>query len=252
MRTSAILLLVLCCVYGDDKKTKPTRYRIEVLYTIHKNVRTDVDIQRIVDLFGRTWPELDLSRLEPNVRDMRDYFGIYRDRLLEQEGSSWEKVLEEFTKDQAARRALFEHAFSIAKDQVARELKVRGMYQWFHSEARKDETKSLKDLFEKLQKRDDPKKPVCSTEAGRGLIVYREFLDGLTGDELENIEDSGVKFTHNFRARVTRIGHTDLPKLARRAAVLGADGHGRQIVRLLEVVKGAKKKNARQPPPKDK
>ncbi|MHC4137641.1 MAG: hypothetical protein ACYS0K_22065 [Planctomycetota bacterium] len=249
MRTSAILLLVLCCVYGDDKKTQPTRCKIEVLYTIHKNVRTDEDIQRIVDLFRRTWPNVDLSGLEPNVRTMVDYFEIYRDRLLEQEGSSWKKVLEEFerpARDAAARA--FAGAFGIVKDQVARELKVRGMYQWLHSKARKHETKSLKDLFAKLRKHDDPKKPVCSTEAGRGLIVYREFADGLTGDELENIEDSGVKFTHNFRARVTQMGDTDLPKLARRADVLGAAGEGRYILRLLEVIKDARKKNAGQPP----
>jgi hypothetical protein len=251
MRTSAILLLVLCCVYGDDKKTQPTRYKIEVLYTIHKNVRTDVDTQRIVDLFGRTWPRLDLSRLEPSVQEMIDYFGIYRDRLLEQEGSSWKKVLEEFEK--AVRPApLFEGAFTIVKDQVARELKVRGMFQWFHAEARKDETKSLKDLFEKLRKHDDPKKPACSTEAGRGLIVYREFANGLTGDELENLEDSGVKFTHNFRARVVQVGSTNLPRLARKADVLGAAGQGRCIMRLLEVIKDAKDEKTRKPPPKGK
>ena len=231
MRTTAILLLVLCCVYGDDKKTQPTRYKIEVLYTIHKNLRTDADVQRIVGLFGKTWPKL-VSRLKPWARDMRDYFEIYRDRLLGQERSL-----------KAARRA---------NDQVVRELKVRCVYQLLHSEAKKDEAKSLKVLFEKLRKHDDPKKPVCSTEAGRGLIVYREFPDGLTGAELENLEDSGVKFTHNFRARVTQLGSTNLPRLGRKADVLGKAGHGRQIVRLLEVIKNAKKKNAGQPPPKDK
>ncbi|MHC4547184.1 MAG: SurA N-terminal domain-containing protein [Planctomycetota bacterium] len=267
-------------VKNADLFRHPRRYVIELMYTIHGNVRTEEDVQRIVTLFARTYPELDVSKLEANVKDMKDFFGIYRDRLLEQEGSSWGKVQEEFTRDEeappdeggdkeggdeageptepneegkeeekeetaeldpAVRRALFEHAFSIVKDQVARELKVRGMFQWFHAEARRDESKSLEDLFAKLRKHDDQENPVCATEPGQGLIVYREFPDGLTGDALEEIEDSGVKFTHNFRARITQIGDTDLPKVSKKADVLGMAGHGRMIARLLEVKRESRK-----------
>jgi len=143
--------------------------------------------------------------------------------------------------DPAARQAMIAHAYTIVKNQIARELRVRGMYQWFRDEAGKHESKSLKVLFDKLREHDDKENPVCATEPGKGLIVYREFPDGLTGKEVEELEDSGVKFTHNLRARVTQMGDTDLPKVERKADVLGMAGHGRQIMRLLEVKRETRK-----------
>ncbi|MHC5050560.1 MAG: SurA N-terminal domain-containing protein [Planctomycetota bacterium] len=270
-------------LFGKDPDVKnasgmfrnPRKYVIEILYTVHRAVRTEEDIDRIVALFSRTYPKLDVRKLDPSIKDMKEFFDIYRDRLLEQEGTSWAKVRKEYQEeakddekeegeekeaetpekegekdeekgpldelDPAARQALMAHAYTIVKDQVARELKVRGMYQWFRDEAARNESKSLRVLFDKLRAHDDKDNPVCATEPGKGLIVYREFPDGLSGDELEKIEDRGVRFTHNFRARVTQLGDTDLPKLARKADVLGMAGHGRQIMRLLEVKRETRK-----------
>lgn len=254
----------------------PRKYVIEVLYTIHKSVMSDEDVDRIVGLFSRTYPKLDMRKLDPSIKDMKDFFDIYRDRLLEQAGTSWRQVVEDYDDDEqegdgkgkdepgeqegdeqgkdepgdekppdeldpTVRQAMTAHAYTIVKDQVARELKVRGMYQWFRDEAAKHESKSLKVLFDKLREHDDKEHPVCATEPGQGLIIYREFPDGLSGDELEEIEDRGVKFTHNYRARVTQMGDTDLPKIGRKADVLGMAGHGRQITRLLEVKRETRK-----------
>jgi len=263
----------------------PRKYVIEILYTIHKNLATEEDVARIVGMFSRIYPKLDVRKLDPSIKDMKEFFDIYRDRLLEQEGTSWRKVMDEYKEEQedaaapdkdvavpekegdeekkdesgagdekektdaekegelnpAARQAMMAHAYTIVKDQIARELRVRGMYQWFRDQAGKNESKSLRVLFDELKKHDDKENPVCTTEAGKGLIVYREFSEGLSGDELEEIEDSGVRFTHNFRARVTQMGDTDLPKLARKADVLGMAGHGRQITRLLEVKRETRK-----------
>ncbi|MHC4819318.1 MAG: hypothetical protein ACYTF8_14840, partial [Planctomycetota bacterium] len=251
----------------------PRKYVIELLYTVHKSVMTDEDVDRVVALFSRTYPKLDVRKLDPSIKDMKDFFDIYRDRLLEQEGTSWRKVVDDYDEeeeeekgdtpvkegdeegkdesgaedekkgelDPVVRQAMMAHAYTIVKDQIARELKIRGMYQWFRDEAAKNETKSLKVLFDKLNAHDDKKDPVCTTEPGKGLIVYREFPAGLSGEELEKIEDRGVEFTHNFRARVTQMGDTDLPKVARKADVLGMAGHGRQITRLLEVKRETRK-----------
>ncbi|MHC4135271.1 MAG: SurA N-terminal domain-containing protein [Planctomycetota bacterium] len=269
----------------------PRKYVLEVLYTIHKNLGTEEDVDRVVGLFSRAYPKLDVRKLDPSIKDMKNFFGIYRDRLLEQEGTSWRAVMEEYDEekedaaaprkegdeegkdesgagdekagagdekketgdekketdekeaelDSAVREVMMAHAYTIVKDQIARELRVRGMYRWFRDEAAENESKSLKVLFDKLREHDDKENPVCATEPGKGLIVYREFPDGLSGEELEEIEDSGVKFTHNYRARVTGMGDTDLPKLARLADVLGMASHGRQITRLLEVKRETRK-----------
>jgi hypothetical protein len=120
--------------------------------------------------------------------------------------------------------------------QVARELKVRGMYQWFRDQVDKNPKESLKVFFEKLKAVDDPENPVCSDQMGKGLIVYLEFDHPLSGEEIEDLEDRGVRFTHNVRLRVNQIGDTDLPKIYRKADTMGEEGHGRMIIRLLEVL----------------
>jgi hypothetical protein len=126
------------------------------------------------------------------------------------------------------------------KDQVGREVELRSIYDFLFEQARNDV--SLKELYEKLKANDDPQNPVCSTEPGKGLIVYRDF-DGkaLSGDELQEIEDSGVKFGISFRPRVTGLGDTDLPKKSPKVDTLGNEGHGRQFFRLLEVIREQRK-----------
>jgi hypothetical protein len=66
--------------------------------------------------------------------------------------------------------------------------------------------------------------------------VFSDFGGkGLTGQELTEIEDRGVKFGFSFKPRVTSLGTEDLPKLAPKADTLGSEGDGRQIVRLVAV-----------------
>jgi len=263
------------------------RYKLEVLYTIHEIV-TEESYARLEALFQKTWPDLDVSKLEPSEKEAKDFYGLYQDRLLEDAGTSRkelrEKELEgrsgkedepageepgegestdeepkegegappeEPEEDEASpeddsaelREAIYERGYEIVADQVRRELKVRGMFQWFHDVARRaGEKTSLKKLFDQLRKHDDPESAVCSAEIGKGLLVYLDF-DGkhLTGEEIEEIEDRGVKFTHNFRLRVSQVGDTDLPKLSKKADVLGGAGHGRQIFRLLDVKRPSRK-----------
>ena len=93
-------------------------------------------------------------------------------------------------------------------------------------------------IFDRLKAKDDPKDPVCATEPGKGLLVYRDFGGKpLSGDELTEIEDGGVKFGFSFKPRVTGValGGDELPKMSRKADTLGDEGHGRQIFRLVSV-----------------
>lgn len=133
-----------------------------------------------------------------------------------------------------------QYGYDIVKAQVAREVAVRVVYEFLYRQTRDDV--SFKELYEKLRAHDDPAQPVCATEPGKGLIVYRDF-DGkaLSGDELQEIEDSGVKFGFSFKPRVTGVGETDLPKRAQKPDTLGDAGHGRQLLRVLEVIREQRK-----------
>jgi hypothetical protein len=131
------------------------------------------------------------------------------------------------------------HAYQIASNQLDYEVRLRSVYEFLHTQSR--DNVSLKEIYDRLAKHDDPGNPVCATEAGKGLIV---FLDGSTLrtiDEIADLEDSGVKFGFSFRPRVTNLRDTDLPKRAPKADTLGDMGHGRQILRLLEVVREQRK-----------
>jgi hypothetical protein len=66
---------------------------------------------------------------------------------------------------------------------------------------------------------------------------------GLTGKELGEIEDAGVKFGMMFKPRVTGLGTDELPKVSRKADGLGQEWEGRQIFRLVAVT------SAPEPPP---
>ena len=301
----------------DDAFRNPRRYQMEILYTIHRNL-TPENYKRVEALFQKAYPDLDVSRLEVPIKEQREFYGLYRDRLLEEAGTSYGEIrqeemaerkekegddpakspaagdvkespgeekpgedkpgeggekpeetgeekpeeggekpeeageekpedgdapLDETLDPQALRDALADRGFAIVQDQIDRELRVRGMYEWFATEARKAGNKtSLKVLFDTLAKHDDAENPVCATEPGKGLIVYRDFGGQyLSREELENLEDSGVKFTHNFPFRVNQLGDTDLPKLYHKADVLGYLGHGRQIFRLLDVKRPSRK-----------
>jgi len=140
----------------------------------------------------------------------------------------------------AMRDKINAYGYEIVKEQVGREVTLRTIYEFLHTQSR--DGVSLKEMFDRLKAQDDPENPVCSTEPGKGLIVYRDFEGNpLTTDDLKAIEDSGVKFGFSFVPRVTGLGDTDLPKMSRKADTLGDEGHGRQIFRLLEVIREQRK-----------
>jgi len=241
----------------------PRRYRLEILYTIHSKVDTEEARARMEELFKKAYPGAgDLP--EVSVKEQRDYYRLYEDRLLGMAGSSREKVSEEVKQqekapggepgeekpgeekkedtpeDEALRQKMVEFGYQIVKDQIRREIWVRKFYEYLQQQAR--DNVSLKEIYDRLKAQDDPENPICSTEPGKGLIVYRDFGgEALTGDELQEIEDSGVKFGVSFRPRVTGLGDTDLPRKGRKADTLGNAGDGRQILRLLEVVREQRK-----------
>jgi hypothetical protein len=138
------------------------------------------------------------------------------------------------------RQRIIDYGYVIVKDQVGREVTLRSVYEFLYGQAK--DNVSLKEMFDRLKANDDPLNPVCGMEPGKGLLVYRDF-DGkaLSGDELQEIEDSGVKFGFSFKPRVTGLGDTDLPKMSRKPDTLGDEGHGRQFFRLLEVIREQRK-----------
>jgi hypothetical protein len=143
---------------------------------------------------------------------------------------------------QELKNRIYTYGYDIVKDQVRREVWVRTIYDFLYTQTK--DKQSLKVVYDKLKAEDDPEHPVCSTEPGKGLFEYRDF-DGkpLTGDEIEDIEDSGVKFGFSFRPRVSGLKDaTDLPKMEGKPDTLGDGGFGRQVFRLLEVIRARRKK----------
>ncbi|MHC4342738.1 MAG: hypothetical protein ACYSX0_21305, partial [Planctomycetota bacterium] len=151
---------------------------------------------------------------------------------------------------QEQKEAWFQRGFDVVKHQINRELRLRGMMWFMRDEAAKDEKQSLKTIFDKLRDKDDPKSPVCSTEPGKGLLIFREFDHPLTREEIQELEDSGVRFTHNVTLRVAMLAYDELPKVGPRPDVLGGAGEGRMIYRLVKVVQGKTDPPDAQPPPK--
>jgi hypothetical protein len=233
------LLVLGPSVHGDDAEQPVRRYRIEILYTIHSKIDTDEKLERVQRLVLATYPGAKLE--EEGDEERRIYFAMYRDRLLGMTGTTWADVVKKMgadpdpgTWDDALRAKLLERGYEIAKDQVNREITLRTIYRFLLSQAKDDV--SLRIILEKLKEKDDPKNPICGTEPGKTPIVYRDF--GLTGRELTEVEDSGVKFGSGFKERVVGLGDIDLPKKSPRAHVLGDHGEGRQIFRLVGVTDG--------------
>ncbi|MHC4931952.1 MAG: hypothetical protein ACYTGV_07175 [Planctomycetota bacterium] len=231
----AALVLLSTALFAEDTRVS-LRYEVEVLYCMHHRL-TEEAYGRIESLFHRTWPDLDLSRLEPTRKSMREYFGIYLNRLLEQAGTSWKKiqaeVLEGRPLDGKGRQECFSRGFDLLKQQVERELRVRGIFWYLRDQAAKDPSKSLSVLFAKMKEEDDS--GVCSTTPGEGLIVYRRIPDSLNYRELTNLEDDGVKFTVDFAIRVAQLARSVPPRLSQKADVLGTAGQGRVVCRLTGV-----------------
>ena len=135
----------------------PRRYKVEMLYCLHHLV-TKESYPKIEALFKRAYPQLDMAKLEETVKEEKDYFGYYTDRLLDLIGSSWEKVKKDNPekkpdpKDPNAqnpdivnqRQVWKDRGYELAEPQIDRELRVRGMFRWFKDEALKDQKVSLK------------------------------------------------------------------------------------------------------------
>ena len=241
----------------------PRRYRLEMFYTMHRNMLGAAEYKRIEDLFFKTFPQLSREALESTestaLLDRKEYYGNYKERLLEQAAERWveaekahleeqlkqqqeadpdgvAKTIEELRNDPRIQATLDEAGFDLVRDQVAREIKLRGMFWHLRDQAAKDPARSLKDTFDLLVAQDDPDNPVCSTEPGKGLVVFRSYADQpLTGDELADLTDGPERFTVNFRNRVTSMGTEKLPKLSPQAHTFGAQANGRVVVRLIEV-----------------
>jgi hypothetical protein len=217
------------------------RYQIELLYTVHANLNNDEKFERIRALVLKAYPDAVFA--EVSVQDRRTYLATYRDRLLGALAMSWANLgklagadPDPKTWDDATRQRVLQVGYQLAKDQVGREVELRSIYQFLHAQAKDDV--SLGEVFKKLKERDDPKDPVCGTEPGKTLIVYRDFGGkGLSRDELMDIEDSGVKFGLSFPPRVIGMSLNNLPKVSPKADTLGNEGHGRQIFRLVAVTK---------------
>ena len=253
------------------------RYTFELLYTVHKHMKTEGDWQRVLALFEKAFPGHDeRATAGPKIDEIDSYWGLYRERLLDQQFGkklaelevTVEKKEEEKEeegdedgdeeKDEPEEKEgpdefdpdLHQARLDRSKDlltkedgtdetgQVQREIRLRHMYEYLQRVAAKNDSKSLNEIFNKLRKHDDADNPVCSTEPGRGIIVYREGLTPMTGEELALVEDDGIVFTHNFRHRIVdtaRYMKEGAPKVGRKADILGNGGQGRMIWRLLKV-----------------
>lgn len=240
LRLGALAVLAWAAHADEGKEEQhERRYRIEVLYTIHARLDTDEKLARIRALVVKAYPEAKFA--EVSAKDRRIYFLTFCDRLLAMAGTSFAALVEQAQAgadpkqlDAELREKIYDKGYAMVEAQVGREVELRSIYEFLHAQAKDDV--SFKEIFEKLKAKDDPKDPVCSTEPGKALIVYRDFGGrDLTGQELTEIEDGGVKFGIGFRARVVGLGDDGLPKRGRKADGLGAEWEGRQIFRLLAV-----------------
>ena len=69
------------------------RYAFEILYTIHKHMKTEADWQRVLALFEKAFPDHDeRATAGPTLAEIDSYWGLYRERLLDQQ---FKKKLEE-------------------------------------------------------------------------------------------------------------------------------------------------------------
>jgi hypothetical protein len=208
---------------------------------MHTSVDTDAKLERIRALVVKAYPDAKFA--EVSAEDRMVYYRTFRDRFHRMAGEPFEGIMAKVrtaegpgVADAVLQEKATEFGYAIVKEQVAREVALRSIYQFLHSQAKDDV--SLNVIFEKLKAKDDPKNPVCATEPGKGLVVYRDFGGKpLSGQELVDIEDGGVKFGPNFRSRVVGLGDIDLPKRGPKADGLGPEWEGRQIFRLVAVEK---------------
>jgi hypothetical protein len=233
-----------------------------MFYLMHRNIVDAAQYQRVEDLFFKAFPQLPREQLElkrDQYSQVPEYFGNYKERLLDQAAEAWlekekahleaklkerqeadaenaPKSIEEAKNDPAIQESLHEAGLELLRPQIIREIMLRGMFWHLRDQAAKDPAKSLKETFDLLVAHDDPEDPICSTEPGKGLIVYRTFTDSpITGDEISDLSDGGERFTHNLRNRITSMGTEGLPKLSPQAHTMGELAHGRVVIRLVEV-----------------
>jgi len=215
MRWLAVLLPLLA---SESPRTQ-RHYELELLYVIHSQV-TAASYPRIEALFAKVCPDCDLDELAPDQESVRAYFLAYRTRLLE--GA-----------DKRADLSVIDDAegIELVKAQLDRELRVRAILEHLLAQARI--LGSVKAVLTRLEAKDDAETPVCATEPGKGLVVYRQITG--TSSELEALADRGVRFGLEFRRSVQLALFEELPAFGRRSYTFGSDGHGRHIFRLVSV-----------------
>lgn len=202
------------------------RFRIEVIYTMHAAVDADQKLDRIRALVLEAYPDARFAEVSPE--DRTAYYWFYAKRLSRTAGATPPDL-----EGPALGEWFRTKGYEIARPQVDREVALRSIHEFLLTQAKDDA--SLKTVFDRLAAKNDAESPVCGTEPGKTL-VYRDFGGKpLTEDELAGIEDGGVKFSTNFRVRVVLLSVSGKsPRLSLRADLLGDDGEGRFICRLVE------------------
>ena len=213
------LLVVFPLLLAPCQEKPQRRYEVEILYVTHKNV-TAQNYKRIEALFSKSYPKLDLAKLAPTEKDLKEYYGLHRDRLLRQVAPGMDPKLVDYSK-----------GWTLVQEQVRREVRVRGMFWWFLMEAKR--RGSVKAVFDHLVQKDDPKRPVCATNPSKGLVVHRHVAG--TARQLENLKDGDVRFGPDFSSSVRSTGSRALPAFPSKPMVFGPDGHLRVIFRILKV-----------------
>ena len=76
---------------------------------------------------------------------------------------------------------------------------------------------------------------------GKGLIVFHAPEEPIDGEGIEDLEDRGIRFTHNTRSKITNLAGSTMPKVMPIADTMGEAGHGRMVARLIDVVSERRK-----------
>ena len=150
-------------------------------------------------------------------------------------------VAREIEKQQRIEKALSEMGLQICAERINRELRLRRMMRLMHNDAYKAPEKSLSKLYEKLQSADDKDNPLCTTEPGKGLFVYRAPEKPLSINEIRELKDGDVTFGPNVAIRVSRVGRKKLPAVGETADVLGDQAQGRMNVRVKSIERARRK-----------
>ncbi|MEM8884142.1 MAG: hypothetical protein AAGD14_08750 [Planctomycetota bacterium] len=136
----------------------------------------------------------------------------------------------------AIQTALRDIGSELCRPRVIRELELRRIFRLMHNDAFDNPNESLKKIYDRLVAVDDPENPLCSTEPGKGLFVYRKPEKELTREEIQDLEDGSHTFGLHVAVRITPASAEKLPYVSRSAEPLGTFVEGRMFLRVTKVV----------------